>query len=198
MMQGEYRMYCKPEDGEAFSYGLIISDVNLEEKIFSGRPRAEGKYKLEDGSFTYDEKTGRLNISYTEVWPDGTKDMLQARVKSNGKFQCESTAGFEQKASNVAKNFPEDPADRIGEDAKAGIKKYYLGDQDHLLEQVWVCWGYACMCCSLTSFSPPRTPCASLRKNAALRCMRGVGRGVLWLWFGSVASLAGAVYLGGV
>jgi len=146
MMQGEYRMYCKPEDGEAFSYGLIISDVNLEEKIFSGRPRAEGKYKLEDGSFTYDEKTGRLNISYTEVWPDGTKDMLQARVKSNGKFQCESTAGFEQKASNVAKNFPEDPADRIGEDAKPGIKKYYLpypGDEDFLVEEVWACVGAA-------------------------------------------------------
>ena len=129
-------MYCKPKDGQAFSYGLIISDVNLEEHIFSGRPCTEGRYELEDGSFIYDEKTCRLNISYTEVWPDGSRDMLQARVKSNGKFHCESTAGFEQKASNVVKNFPENPEDRIGEHAKPGIKKYYLLDEDFLVEQV--------------------------------------------------------------
>ena len=72
----------------------------------------------------------RLFISYDEVWPNGTVDSLKARVKSNAKFQCESTGGYEQKATNEAANLPDDPEDRVGENAKPGIKKYYLRDKD--------------------------------------------------------------------
>jgi hypothetical protein len=133
-LEGEYRMYCKPEEGEAFSYGLIIDNVDPEAGTFGGRSRVDGKYVVQDGLIHYDEKTGRLNVDYHEVWPDGTDDHLFARVKSNAKFQCESAGGFEQKASNETLNLPADPEDRIGENAKEGVKKYYLYDGDAATE----------------------------------------------------------------
>jgi len=129
-------MYCKPpgEDSEAFSYGLVIENVDVEAGTFEGRPRTEGKYEVKDGKIEYDEKTGRLCIRYDECWP-GQVDHLFARVKSNAKFQCESEDGFEQKATNITRNLPDDPDDRVGENAKDGVKKYYLYDDDAAIDQ---------------------------------------------------------------
>jgi len=129
ILEGEYRMYCKPDGGEAFSYGLIVENVDLEACTFEGRSRTEGRYDVANGKFHFDKRTGRLNISYDECWP-GQVDSLSARVKSNAKFQCESADGFEQKATNESKNLPDDPDDRIGENAQDGVKKYYQYDQD--------------------------------------------------------------------
>lgn len=128
-LEGEYRMYCKPDDADAFSYGLIIDNVDVEAGTFGGRSRKEGKYVVENGAITYDDHH-RVFISYDEVWPGGTVDHLQARVKSNAKFQCESTGGYEQKATNESRNLPDDPDDRFGETAEEGVKKYYLRDKD--------------------------------------------------------------------
>jgi len=135
-LEGAYRMYCKPpgEDSEAFSYGLVIENVDVEAGTFEGRPRTEGKYEVKDGKIEYDEKTGRLCIRYDECWP-GQVDHLFARVKSNAKFQCESEDGFEQKATNITRNLPDDPDDRVGENAKDGVKKYYLYDDDAAIDQ---------------------------------------------------------------
>ena len=106
------------------------ADSDLPAGTFAGESRVPGKYTVDNGSFTYDAYTGRLNIAYDEVWSNGLRDSLAARVKSNAKFQCESSGGYEQKASNEAKNFPEDAEDRIGENALPGIKKYYTGDKE--------------------------------------------------------------------
>jgi hypothetical protein len=129
LLAGEYRMYCSPDNGEAFSYGLIIEDIDIDNMTFGGRSRVEGKYEVENGKIEQDQHL-RVHISYEEVWPNGTRDALSARVKSNAKFQCESTGGYEQKATNETKNLPEDPEDRIGQAAKEGVKKYYAYDAD--------------------------------------------------------------------
>ena len=122
-------MYCKPSEGNSFSYGLIIKDVDVEGGTFRGGSIKKGKYKVENGRLEYETKTGRLNISYDEAWSNGQSDTLHARVKSNSKFQCESVGGFEQKASNVL-NLPDNDDERTGDHAEPGIKKYYIGDQD--------------------------------------------------------------------
>ena len=91
----------------------------------------EGKYEVKNGKIIYNEERGSCVIEYEEVWGGGeTVDALRARVKSNAKFQCESAGGFEQKATNETKNLPEGFEERMGESAKAGVKKYYLGDKD--------------------------------------------------------------------
>ena len=66
---------------------------------------------------------------------DVARDALVARVKSNAKFQCESSGGYEQKATNETKNLPADPDDRVGDHVPQGIKKYYIGDTDAALER---------------------------------------------------------------
>jgi hypothetical protein len=130
MLNGEWRMYCKPDAGEPFSYGLIIKDASWEAKTFSGSARTEGKYVVENGKVLYHEKRGTVVITYEEVWPNGQRDALRARVKSNGKFQCESAGGFEQKATREDINLPADPEERVGDGAKDKVKKYYLYDND--------------------------------------------------------------------
>lgn len=112
MLCGEYRMYCKSDyDHSEFSYGIIIDSVTEVESgpnnfgsimrryEFTGRPRLEGKYVLENGSAVWNEHgTGRLFLEYSEHWPDGMLDKLKARLKCNGKFTCDSAKGFIQKA----------------------------------------------------------------------------------------------------
>jgi len=130
---GEWRMYCKPENparGAAFSYGLVILSVDMDEMTFEGRSRTEGKYKVEDGKIDWDPEDSRCKLSYKEAWPNGDKDALTARVKSNAKFQCDSKGGFEQKATREDLNLPKGKEARIGEGAPVGVKKYYLNDGD--------------------------------------------------------------------
>lgn len=134
---GEWRMYCKPDEGQgqgpAFSYGLMINKVDMEHWTFEGGPRQQGKYKIENGKMNYTEESGRLQITYDEVWPCAggleQRDKLIARVKSNGKFQCESASGFEQKATREDLNLPSSKEERIGQGAKHKIKKYYVKDE---------------------------------------------------------------------
>jgi hypothetical protein len=135
-LKGEYRMYCKNiEQNNSFSYGLIIDSVKEETRApngfgtemktftFTGRPRLEGKYVLENGTATWNERgSGRFNLKYDEHWPDGMVDKLQARLKCNGKFACDSTAGFVQKARKES-TLPVSAKQRME-------SKYYIGDQD--------------------------------------------------------------------
>jgi hypothetical protein len=121
VLEGDFRMYCMPpeESGQsAFSYGVVIKDVDVEAGTFGGHSATEGVYTIDEGKLLFDDKTGRLNVSYTEVWSNGARDALSARVKSNSKYQCESTSGYEQKASQ-GKNVPN------SEEAPPGIKKYH-------------------------------------------------------------------------
>jgi len=127
---GEWRMYCKPDEGDAFSYGLVISEVDMEKMTFTGGARTEGKYVLEDGKISYNPKNGRTIVSYTEVWPNGQRDKLSAHVKSNAKFQCESADSYEQKATREDLNLPATLEERVGAGVKDGVKKYYLHDAD--------------------------------------------------------------------
>jgi hypothetical protein len=135
-LKGEYRMYCKNiEQNNSFSYGLIIDSVTetgcepngfgTEKKTFTftGKPRLDGKYVLENGTATWNEQgSGRFNLKYDEHWPDGMIDKLQARLKCNGKFACDSTAGFVQKARKES-TLPVSAKQRME-------SKYYIGDQD--------------------------------------------------------------------
>merc|ERR1711865_587936 len=135
-LKGEYRMYCKNiEQNNSFSYGLIIDSVTeagcepngfgTEKKsfTFTGKPRLGGKYVLENGTATWNEQgSGRFNLKYDEHWPDGMVDKLQARLKCNGKFACDSTAGFVQKARKES-TLPVSAKQRME-------SKYYIGDQD--------------------------------------------------------------------
>merc|ERR1712166_1326640 len=135
-LKGEYRMYCKNiEQNNSFSYGLIIDSVTetgcepngfgTEKKsfTFTGKPRLDGKYVLENGTATWNEQgSGRFNLKYDEHWPDGMVDKLQARLKCNGKFACDSTAGFVQKARKES-TLPVSAKQRME-------SKYYIGDQD--------------------------------------------------------------------
>ena len=133
---GEYRMYCKNvEANNSFSYGLIIDSVTetsceanafgTEKKTFTfiGRPRLDGKYVLKSGTAVWNEfGTGRLFLEYAEHWPDGMVDNLKARLKVNGKFACDSTSGFIQKARKE---------ETLPVAAKLRMEsKYYIGDQD--------------------------------------------------------------------
>ena len=67
VLKGEWRMFCKPNGADPFSYGLLIESVNLKSWTLTGRSRVEGKYVLENGRINYDAKTSRCCISYTEV-----------------------------------------------------------------------------------------------------------------------------------
>lgn len=49
LLEGEWRMYCKPVEGPGFSYGMYITDVQQERTeghscsySFKGRSRVEG------------------------------------------------------------------------------------------------------------------------------------------------------------
>merc|ERR1712086_807086 len=89
----------------------------------NGNPRLDGKYVLENGTATWNEQgSGRFNLKYDEHWPDGMVDKLQARLKCNGKFACDSTAGFVQKARKES-TLPVSAKQRME-------SKYYIGDQD--------------------------------------------------------------------
>jgi hypothetical protein len=135
-MCGEYRMYCMNiAQNNSFSYGVIIDSVTetgSEDNgfgtkkhtfTFTGRPRLEGKYALENGTATWNEQgSGRLQLWYDEKWPDGMVDKLQARLKVNGKFACDSDKGFVQKARKED-TLPVSSHERMK-------SKYYIGDQD--------------------------------------------------------------------
>ena len=73
-------MYCKPDEGEPFSYGLIIKDVDFDCKTFGGAARTEGKYVVENGIIIYDEKKQACFIEYDEVWPNGQRDHLKVTI----------------------------------------------------------------------------------------------------------------------
>jgi hypothetical protein len=122
LLEGCYRMYCKPEDGDPFSYGIDISDVTKTEDnqgTFNGKSPKDA-YVVADGKYFIDEHH-RCYITYGEVWGDFV-DNLTARVKSNSKFQCESTGGFEQKAANYTVN-PQYAT--YHEAAPFNVKKYH-------------------------------------------------------------------------
>jgi len=120
LLTGPWRMYAKQDGGNPFSYGLVIRDVNLDSMTFEATSQDKGKYEVVDGKLDHDAESGRVNISYTEIWPNGDRDELTARVKSNGKFQCESKDGYEQKATREDLNLPAEEA------RKKKHKKYYL------------------------------------------------------------------------
>lgn len=120
LLTGPWRMYAKQDGGNPFSYGLVIRDVNLDSMTFEATAQDKGKYEVVDGKLDHDAESGRVNISYTEIWPNGDRDELTARVKSNGKFQCESKDGYEQKATREDLNLPAEEA------RKKKHKKYYL------------------------------------------------------------------------
>jgi len=124
LLMGRWRMYCVPQEGDPFSYGLIIKIFDDEKLTFSGTSAIPGRYEVEDGTVEYNNNNNRQHvyIRYNEAWPNGFKDALFARMKSNGKFQCESDSGFVQKARHEG-SMPDDPAER---DAAPGVKKYYI------------------------------------------------------------------------
>jgi len=134
---GEWRMYCKPDRGQGFSYGLIINEVDLEKTSFIGRAQSEDKYAVEDGKISHHLENCRTTISYTEqVWPNGQRDRLSAHVKSNAKLQFENEDACEQKATREDLNLPAASEDRIGAHVSQGIQKYYLNDADSIAEHV--------------------------------------------------------------
>jgi len=64
------------------------------------------------------------SISYEEVYPNGTKDKVVARLKSNGKFTCSSGSGYHMKAKRV---------DTMRGGETGPDKRYFTNckDQDH-------------------------------------------------------------------
>ena len=100
--------------------------AGAEAMTFEGGPRVEGRYVMEEGKLMFDEATGRVRLSYVEAWPDGMRDALTAVLKSNGKFQCESTGGFIQKARRED-TLPADAEERLN---LPESKKYYAQDGD--------------------------------------------------------------------
>ena len=131
MLEGPWRMYCQPPEGDPFSYGLIIKEVTeLDETTFSftGSSAIKGRYEIVDGRVEYmnDHKRQHVYITYKEVWPSGLVDSLFARMKSNGKFTCESDSGYVQKARHKGTM----PEDLDHEDVPLGVKKYFVGDGD--------------------------------------------------------------------
>merc|ERR1711998_334747 len=136
MLCGEYRMYCKNiQQQNEFSYGVTIlsaEETSCEPNglgtmkktfTFQGEPRVPGKYELKEGNAVWNETgDGRFYLDYKEVWPDGMIDHLKARLKCNGKFGCESTDGFIQKARKEC-TLPENVEERM-------LSKYFKGDQD--------------------------------------------------------------------
>jgi len=129
ILVGEWRMYCKPENAQQpFSYGLIIEAFDSDSMSFTGRSRASGRYAVEEGVVRRDDALGHVRIHYTEVWPNGLRDSLTARLKANGKFHCESAQGYIQKARKED-TMPSGADERL---ANLSTKKYYLGDKDAL------------------------------------------------------------------
>lgn len=125
---GPWRMYCKPESGAGFSYGLVIDKVDVDKMTFSG---GTDKLKLEDCKIKYDERSGRTFIEYREVWPDGSSEPVTAALKSNGKFVCEGPINDEHKASRQDLNLPI-PSSGL-DDAPISVRKYFLSDFDAVL-----------------------------------------------------------------
>ena len=124
-------MYCNPPDKPEFSYGLVITDVDEKSMTFKARSAILGRYEVADGRIEVDDEFGRqhVHIRYTEVWPNGMRDELFARLKSNKKFQCESDSGFVQKARHE-ETMP--VAERY---MREDMKKYYIGEQDAYQDQ---------------------------------------------------------------
>jgi len=132
LMKGSWRMYCKPLDDDEFSYGFIVGSVDDKNLTFTAHSRAEGRYKIEDGRLEYNNSNGRQHvyIQYTEVWPNGLRDKLFARLKWNGKFHCDSDAGYVQKARHLI-TMPKSVEQKMGVE---GVKKYYALDDDALAD----------------------------------------------------------------
>ena len=90
-----------------------------------------GKFVLEEGKVEFDEATRQVKLTYVENWT-GTrlKESQVARLKSNGKFQCESKRGAEfpyaQKGRRLD-TLPEDPGERLSNER---ARKYFARDFD--------------------------------------------------------------------
>lgn len=124
-LKGRWRVQAKPDEGEPYSYGLLITQVDANKLTFKGESAAANKFKIEEGRIVYNEKNGRCMVFYTEVWANGQRDKLEAHFKSNGKLQYDGVPNCKQTATREDLNLPEDGA---ASDSPAGVKKYYTGD----------------------------------------------------------------------
>ena len=127
LLLGSWRMYCEPQDGQVpYSYGLVISHFDDSTLTFSGRGREKGTYEVMNGKVEYVNEQGRQNafMVYEEVWSNGVRDRMRARLKSNSKFQCMSDAGYKQKARR-------EESCTVGlEGGEGGAAKYFAGEQE--------------------------------------------------------------------
>jgi len=101
LLVGEWRMFCKPPtDREGFSYGLVVTSFDEDSLRFEASPVIKGRWELREGKVRYENDQGEQHayITYQEVWGNGFVDHILARLKSNGKFQCESGKQYVQKA----------------------------------------------------------------------------------------------------
>eukprot|EP00658_Telonema_sp_P-2_P065740 TRINITY_DN5491_c0_g1_i2.p1 TRINITY_DN5491_c0_g1~~TRINITY_DN5491_c0_g1_i2.p1 ORF type:complete len:992 (+),score=262.93 TRINITY_DN5491_c0_g1_i2:225-3200(+) len=135
ILEGEWRMYCSREGQVPFSYGLLIQDVVCDEQDeykfhWSGTSRVPGRYSCQDAVALWDPDKGTVQLNFTEVWHESdSRDELVARLKLNGKFSCESSGGYKQKARKET-TMPTSAAER----AKVPYGKYYAGDPDAMVE----------------------------------------------------------------
>lgn len=66
LLNGEWRMYCKPDNGDAFSYGLVVSNATMQNGTtgtFDAAPRVLGKYKAVDGRIFLEEVSYYILLS---------------------------------------------------------------------------------------------------------------------------------------
>jgi len=132
ILDGEWRVHCvpenKPDDPDAaFSYGIVLSDFDKEALSFMGRSEAEGKYVINDGKVEMDDVRGFARLTYTEEWPNGIKDKVQAWLEMDGEFKCDMAGGYLSCARRV---------DTMGLSSKLRVKakddseKFFRGDKD--------------------------------------------------------------------
>ena len=72
LLLGEWRMYCKPPDSAAFSYGLVVTAFDAATMVFKAHPKVAGRYELVDGRVEYQNENGQQHvyIKYKEVAGD--------------------------------------------------------------------------------------------------------------------------------
>eukprot|EP00656_Telonema_subtile_P016038 TRINITY_DN1844_c0_g1_i1.p1 TRINITY_DN1844_c0_g1~~TRINITY_DN1844_c0_g1_i1.p1 ORF type:complete len:822 (-),score=171.30 TRINITY_DN1844_c0_g1_i1:353-2818(-) len=109
LLTGKWRMYRKPYDQPAFSYGLIIKHVKADHRdphsfFWSGSGTVQG-YKTQNATAVWDPDTSKVKLTFTEVWhANGTKANVSAQLNLNGKFACESLTGSHLKARKECTN----------------------------------------------------------------------------------------------
>ena len=120
----EHCVATTPEQSEkAVSYGLVISEFEDEALTFAGRSRVPGVFEVVDGKASYAEGgCQHVVLSYCEVYPDGARKLVSARLKSNGKFQCTREDGRKQKGRR------EDSCTAALERGEKDVIKYFEGE----------------------------------------------------------------------